>query len=134
MLQLRLPSVSLAILPGSSDMPASLMSRTFIERLERFYSHAETESLRRFDTSVSKHVTRLPVGPDHDPAGLPWKFLPVDLRVFNVGSNYGLGSYLEEKRQKESKGPAARFELLLVDINIYTRFLRVLPFIHLNSL
>jgi hypothetical protein len=127
-------SSQLTITPGSPGMPKLLVGPNFLSRLREFYVSMEAESIMRFEASISKDLKRIPIGFD-DPSNTRLEyapnFFPYDMQNWNVGSNFGLVSWLEELLVTEVKKPAQSYKLLLCDINIFVRSLRVNLFLTL---
>lgn len=130
--QLTDPRTNLTIVPDVPALPRLLVSSGFISRIRELYLKMESQPLLRYDNSLSRLMSRIPLGmeetaalrPDPNPA-----FYPFDLRGFNIGSNFGLVSWLEDLRIEEVKNPTNMYKLMLCDINIFTRSLRVTFFL-----
>lgn len=126
--QLTHPTTNLTIVPGVNALPRLLVCDSFISRLRDFYLRMEAQPRLRFDSSISKNLTRVPLGFDEPQRARLFanpNFYPFDIRSWNIGSNFGLVSWLEELLLDETTNPAPMYRLLLCDINIFVRSLRV---------
>lgn len=102
-------------------MPTDLLSAEGLDVLFKQYLDILRSSWHRFDISVSRKARRIPLG--DLPSTKATKFSPFRLTGENPASNIGLGHiilrYIDENKWTKT------YKILLVDINLYQRLLKV---------
>lgn len=109
-------------------MPKEFLSQAALSSLQTFYSTLEGSSLFRYTTSVSKNITRVPIElqtPLSERAGQRSVFLPFDILPHNIGANYVFIDLVEKLRHDLLEQQPNSYRMILSDINIHNRYLKV---------
>lgn len=111
-------------------MPPQFHTLETLQGLRVSYTQIEgAESWQRFEHSLSRDICRVPLEVlqsarergDH----ILSKFFPYGIRPVNVGANHVLVDILEEYLVTDTKNPANNYQIVMTDINIYQRILKV---------
>lgn len=89
----------------------------------------EQQSTICFETSRSRDVTRVPIKPESAESARADDdrfFIPKGIFKSNIGSNTGMLKLLMDTRREEARLP--NYTVLLVDVNIYWRIIKVTTF------
>lgn len=114
-----------AVLVAVPGMPNELLENTALQQLKQLYLVAEVESIERYENSATRDINQIPLsGPATKLFSLD-RLHPLGLEAFNIGSNTGLGSKILEWLDEERKSPPDNYRFICVDINIFTRILKV---------
>lgn len=119
----------LAMVHDVPAMSSDFLPDRVITLLHWYYVHLESVPLNFYITSVSKELTRIPL---QDPLPLADRqyvqppFLPQDLLAENVGANIGLLEILENIRAERQESKSRLYNIIVTDINIYNRILKVI--------
>jgi hypothetical protein len=112
-----------------SALPPQFQTEATKQCFQDVYLQAESEPWQRYDTSISRTLTRIPLeltsaARDRED-NIMARFFPASIRPCNIGANHVLLEILEEYLEAEAKSPVATYQIIMCDINIYNRILKV---------
>jgi hypothetical protein len=102
-------------------LPQDLLEPSLIKTMFKMYETILHESWERYEISNCKYASRIPLG--DNPVVRCTKFTPLKVTAQNPASNAGLSQLLAHFHQQFA--PKSRYYVLLVDINLYSRIIKV---------
>lgn len=122
-------------------MPEAITNEERIAKIMAWIQYVDEEGMELYDQCCSKDILTIPLTPDKEDAmniqdyresidGMA-NLYPVELIEKNIGSNVGLLSIINEMLNEMDTHRPARYVIVLCDINIFERILRVIAYIHM---
>jgi hypothetical protein len=114
---------------GKVALPEEFLDSAFINLLEEDFKEVEMVDMDQYLPSITKTFTRIPLADISRPAERqyhPPPFIPDSILKVNIGANVGFVQLLEDMLRESLLERHEEYKVVVADINIFNRFLKVL--------